>query len=145
LLFHECFKKFARGDDMKGFVSAALAVALAVVLATGAFAQGAAGGPGHGKGYGKCQAANMTPEQNQKFTQFQNEVLPLKQKMLQLRTELRTLRAQTPTNWDAVSAKQKEMVDVRIEIQKKAAAYGFPGCGMGHGLKGHHGPRGGGY
>lgn len=128
---------------MKSLLSVALAVSLAMVLATGAFAQGPGGGMGSGagmgKGYANCPAANLTPEQQQKFTQFQNEVLPLKQKMIQLRTELRTLRAKTPTDWNAVSAKQKEMVDVRIEIQKKAADSGFAGCGMGRGMKGHGG------
>jgi len=133
---------------MKKFLSVALAVGLATVLATGAFAQGPGGGmgpgAGYGKGYGPCPyAGNLTPEQQQKFTQFQNEVLPLKQKMLQLRTETRTLRAQTPTNWNAISAKQKEMVDLRIEIQKKAADSGFAGCGMGRGMRGKGGMGGG--
>jgi Spy/CpxP family protein refolding chaperone len=130
---------------MRVVLSVAMAVALAVVLAAGAFAQGPGGGMGPGAGYyGKgcpMAGANLTPEQKQKFTQFQNEVLPLKQKLIQLRTEVRTLRVQTPTDWNAVAAKQKEMVDVRIEIQKKAAAYGFPGCGMGG--RGGMGKRGG--
>jgi Spy/CpxP family protein refolding chaperone len=128
---------------MKGFVSVFLAVMLAAALAVGAYAQqGPGAGMGPGAGYGKgcpMAGAQLTPEQQQKFTQFQNEILPLKQKMVQLRTELRTLRTKTPTDWNAVSAKQKEIVDVRIELQKKAQDYGFPGCGMGPRMGGKRG------
>jgi hypothetical protein len=89
----------------------------------------------------------ITPEQKAKFVKFQNEILPLKQKMLQLRTELMNIRTQTPTDWNAVAAKQKEMVDVRIAIQKKASEYGFSGRGFGRGMGGFgpggKGPRGG--
>jgi hypothetical protein len=51
--------------------------------------------------------------------------------MLQLRTELMTLHTQTTPDWNAISAKQKEMVDVRTEIQKKASAAGLTGAGFG--------------
>jgi Spy/CpxP family protein refolding chaperone len=129
---------------MKSYLSVALAVMLAMVLVTGAFAQGPGAGMGPGAVGGKCPMVNtMTPEQQQNFTKFQNEILPLKQRMIQLRTELRTLRSQTPTDWNAVSTKQKEMVDVRIEIQKKAADSGFSGCGMGRGMSPRGGMRGG--
>jgi hypothetical protein len=75
-------------------------------------------------------AGNLTPEQAQKFAAFQKEILPLKQQMLQLRTELMTLRAQPTPDWKAIADKQKAMVDVRVEIQKKAAAAGFTGAGI---------------
>jgi Spy/CpxP family protein refolding chaperone len=125
---------------MKKGTLTVVAVVLAMALATGAFAFG----PGYGGGAGNCPAqAQLTPEQSQKFTQFQNEILPMKQKMIQLRTELMTLRSQTPTDWNAVSAKQKEMVDLRIAIQQKAESYGFKGrgFGMGRGMGGN-GPGG---
>jgi Spy/CpxP family protein refolding chaperone len=122
---------------MKKGLIIGLFATLAMVLASAVFAAGP------GDGYGNCPMAGkqVTPEQKQKFVKFQNEVLPLKQKMLQLRTELMNIRTQTPTDWNAVAAKQKEMVDVRIAIQKKAAEYGFKGKGFGH--RGGHGPRGG--
>ena len=126
---------------MKKGLLAVLVVALIAVAVTGAFAFG----PGYGQGPGACAitADNATPAQAQKFAKFQSEILPLKQKMLQLRTDLMTLRAQTPTDWNAISAKQKEMVDVRTEIQKKAADSGFSGagagsCGCGMGRTGMH-------
>ncbi len=125
---------------MKKVLLAGLVAALLVVVVTGAFAFGPGYGQGPGAGIGTCPLAtgNVTPEQEQKFAKFQTDILPLKQKMLQLRTELMNLRTQTPTDWKAVAAKQKEMVDVRTEIQKRAAdsgisgaGYGACGCGMG--------------
>jgi Spy/CpxP family protein refolding chaperone len=111
---------------MKKAISIALAVVLVATLVTGAMAFGP--GYGMGKGYG-MMASNLTPEQAQKFAQFQKDVLPLRQKMLQLKTELMGLRTQTTPDWNAIAAKQKEMVDVRTEIQKKAAETGITGFG----------------
>jgi len=127
---------------MKKGLIASLIVALVAVGVTAAFAFGPGYGMGMGAGYGTCPTAGgtVTPEQSQKFAKFQSDILPLKQKMLQLKTELMTLRFQTPTDWNAISAKQKEMVDVRIQIQKQAADSGFTGtgngCGCGQGRMG---------
>ncbi len=118
---------------MKKGLIASLIVALVAVGVTVAFAFGPGYGMGMGSGNGTCAmtGGTVTPEQSQKFAKFQSDILPLKQKMLQLRTELMTLRSQTPTDWKAISSKQKEMVDVRIEIQKRAADSGFAGAGYG--------------
>ena len=113
---------------MKKTISIALAIALVVSIATAAMAFG----PGYGHGYGMgMTGANLTPEQAQKYAQFQKDILPLKQKMLQLKTELMTLRTAATPDWNAIAAKQKEMVDVRTEIQKKAAEAGISGFGPG--------------
>lgn len=111
---------------MKKAISIALAVVFVAALVTGAMAFGP--GYGMGKGYG-MMASNLTPEQAQKVAQFQKDILPLRQKMLQLKTELMALRAQTTPDWNAIAAKQKEMVDVRTEIQKKATEAGITGFG----------------
>jgi len=111
---------------MKKAISIGLAVVLVAVLVTGAMAFG----PGYGMGRG-MMGANLTPEQAQKFAQFQKDILPLRQKMLQLKTELMALRTQTTPDWNAIAAKQKEMVDVRTEIQKKATETGITGFGPG--------------
>ena len=131
---------------MKKGLILSLAVALVAVAVTATFAFGPGYGGGMGAGYGACAvaAASVTPEQTQKWANFQGDILPLKQKMLQLRTELLTLRARTPTDWNAISAKRKEMVDARTEIQKKAAASGLGnagcgGCGSGLGRMGRMG------
>jgi len=125
---------------VKKTISVIVAVALVLTVITGAMAFGP--GTGMGRGYG--MGHNIAPEDAQKFAEFQKEILPLRQKMLQLRTELMTIRTQTPVNWDAVAAKKKEMVDVKIEIQKKAAeagitkGFGSGTCrgGMGKGMMG---------
>jgi len=131
---------------MRRGLIASLAVALVALAVTAAFAFGPGYGRGMSDGYGTCPgaAASMTPEQSQKWAKFQGDILPLKQKMLQLRTDLWTLRAQTPTDWTAIAAKRKEMVDVKTEIQKKSAASGLGpmvncGCGSGFGRMGRMG------
>jgi hypothetical protein len=128
------------GDIVKKTISIIVAAALVLTVVTGAIAFGP--GTGMGRGYG--MGHDITPEDARKFAEFQKEILPLRQKMLQLRTELMTIRTQTPVNWDAVAAKKKEMVDVKTEIQKKAAEAGItkgfgPGAcrgGMGKGMMG---------
>jgi hypothetical protein len=106
-------------------------VALALAMLGGTVAWAAGPGPGPAS----CPAAAATPEQAQKFAAFQQQTLPLRQKMAQLRTELVTMRSQPTPDWAAISAKQKEMVDVRVEIQKQAADAGV-GFGGGHGRGG---------
>ena len=108
-------------------------VALALAMLGGTVASAA----GPGTGPGNCPTAASDPEQAQKFATFQQQTLPLRQKMTQLRTELVTMRAQSNPDWPAISAKQKEMIDVRVEIQKQAAAAGVAfggGCGRGRGM-----------
>jgi hypothetical protein len=61
--------------------------------------------------------------------------------MHQLMTDVKTLHAQSTPDWKAIAEKQKEMVDIKIEIQKKATAAGFAGfgpglCGYGSGKAG---------
>ncbi len=70
---------------MKKWLLAGLISTFVAVIVTGAFAFG----PGYGQGpnAGSCaMTSNVTPEQAQKFAKFQSDILPLKQKMLQLRT-----------------------------------------------------------
>ncbi|NTU43457.1 MAG: hypothetical protein HGA78_10515 [Nitrospirales bacterium] len=122
-----------------------IGLTLALMMTVGSLA--IAKGPGN-CGTGPGAMARMTPEQAQKFAQFQSDTLSLRQKMMQLRTELMVLRTQTKTDWKAVSEKEKEMVDLRIEIQKKASEAGVSGfgpgrrggdcdnCGMGMGQRG---------
>ncbi|BCB97126.1 hypothetical protein JZK55_20480 [Dissulfurispira thermophila] len=111
---------------MKRAISIGFALVFVAVLVSGAMAFG----PGYGMGNG-MMAGNLTPEQAQKFAQFQKDILPLRQKMLQLKTELMILRTQATPDWNAIAAKQKEMVDVRTEIQKKASEAGITNLGPG--------------
>lgn len=108
---------------MKKYMILLIVAALVASLATAAFAFG----PGYGMGGGKgvCNPGNVPPEQAQQFAEFQKQILPLKQKMLAIRTDLSTLYSQTNPDWNAIAQKQKEMVDVRVEIQKRANEAGF--------------------
>ncbi len=109
---------------------AMMASALIVVLTGGTVAWAA--GPGSNAPVDTRAAADA---QAQRHATFQQEVLPLRQKLMQLRTELVALEAQSSPDWTAIAAKQKEMVDVRVEIQKRAYAAGLaPGSGRGRGM-----------
>ncbi len=102
-------------------------IAVLLLTATSAFAFGPGYGMGGGRGY--CNLANIPPEQAQKYADFQKQILPLKQKMLALRTDLAALYAQTAPDWNAISQKQKEIVDTKIAIQKAAREAGVTGVG----------------
>lgn len=116
---------------MKKILSIGLAVLLVVAVVGVALAVGPAKGRGVGPGYGPGWMMgggyydNLSADQVAKIEQFQKEVEPLREQMFQLRSEMFQLRQQEPIDWDAVSAKQKEMVDLRIQIQKKASDAGI--------------------
>lgn len=109
---------------MKTAKTLIVAIALLVSIVGVAVAAGPFYGPG--RGY-----YAVTPEDAQKVAQFQSDIQPLQDRMFQLRTDILTLRGQTPTDWNAIAARQKEMVDLRTEIQKKAAEAGVACCGCG--------------
>lgn len=94
-----------------------LTLALGLGLTTAAWA-----GP-MGKGMGGGWAANLTPEQSAKIFElkqkFMNDAAPLRQQMLQKRTELAALW-QAPTPDQAkIAAKQKELNALRDQMQQK--------------------------
>lgn len=108
---------------MKKIIIIILTLALVVSVATTVLAFGPGYGMGGSKGF--CNLANVTPELAQKNAEFQKQILPLTQKMLALRTDLATLYSQANPDWNAITEKQKEMVELRVEIQKKAKESGF--------------------
>ncbi len=115
---------------MRKVLTIGLVAVLVIVIAGVALAIG----PGYVGGMGPCygmRGSNLTPEQPQKYAQFQKDILPLRQKMLQFKTELMTLRTQTTPDWKAIAEKQKEMIDLRTEIQKKASGAGLTAFGPG--------------
>ena len=131
---------------MKKAASIGFAVILALVFVTAvsAFGQGYGRGfgPGYGRGFGPGYCWGLgpgwglgtgyyTPEQAQKAAQFQKDNQPLFDRMFQLRSELVALRAQTPTDWNAIAAKQREMFDLRMQIQQMAVNSGVPVYGYG--------------
>lgn len=106
------------------------AAVLTAALTVGTVAWAAGPGPA-----ATGDSRTATDSQVQRNAAFQQDVLPLRQKLMQLRTELVALESQTNPDWAAISAKQKEMVDVRVEIQKRAFAAGVSlGSGRGRGM-----------
>ncbi|MGQ9920502.1 MAG: Spy/CpxP family protein refolding chaperone [Desulfobacca sp.] len=96
-------------------------VLLTLVLILGLAATAWAGPMGKGMGGG--WAANLTPEQSAKIFElkqkFMNDAAPLRQQMLQKRTELAALW-QAPTPDQAkIAAKQKELNVLRDQMQQK--------------------------
>ncbi len=108
---------------MKKYISLIMCLAVILSLTTYAFAFGP--GFGWGGGGGFCWLGNIPPEQTQKYTDFQKQILPLRQKMIELKTDLATLYSQANPDWNAIASKQKEIVDLRIEIQKRAYTAGL--------------------
>lgn len=124
---------------MKKIFSIGVAALLVVGLVTGAMAIGPGGGFGGGPGGGcrQCcdcgQDGTVTPEQSQKMLQFQKEIQPLREKMFALKTQMMELRAQVTPDLDVIAAKQKEMIDIRTEIRKKASSSGVSSLMQGKG------------
>ncbi len=122
---------------MKKIMVTGLAIALAVAVVSGALAFG----PGTGMGMG-MMGGSLTPEQARKAAQFQKDITPLREKMFKLMTEVMELRATEKPDWKAIADKQKAMVDIRTEIDKKATEAGVAGmmgpgsCGCGTGTMG---------
>lgn len=115
---------------MKRTTIIGLALVLTIALVTGAMAVGPCGGMGSGP---RCASqTDQTSEQAQNFAKFQRETLQMRQKMMEIRTEISELRAQTGSDWKAIAEKEKQMVDIRIEMQKKAKESGIQGMGQGY-------------
>jgi peptidoglycan hydrolase CwlO-like protein len=112
---------------MKRTISIGLAAMLVFAFATGVMAFG----PGHGF---RAEHA-LTPEQAQKVEQFQKDIAPLREQISSLRGEIFTLRAQASPDWEMITAKQKEIVEIKTAIQKKAVDAGVAGLGAGYGKK----------
>lgn len=128
-----------------------------------------AGGPGFGSGNGprncagKWGASNLTSEQQTKMQglrqQHYDEVAPLRDKMFNLRQELRTLWSDPKADPKVIQSKTKEMSDLRDQMQDKMVQFRLEarnlltpdqiqamgagckqGCGAGGGAGPDHGP-----
>ena len=117
----------------------AVAIAIAVVSVAGAAGpmygnqsgygsgqtgMGYNGGYGNSSGYGY---SNLTPEIAQKYLQFEQAVLSLRTRILDLKIELLTLLAQSNPDQNAISQKQQEIYDTRAEIMQQAINFGIAG------------------
>ena len=110
---------------------------VAILAAAGlAMAQGCEKGPGMGMGYGPhsggerpgghglWSALNLTPEQVQKVQalreSFFKETIPLRNELMSKKLELRSLWLKTNPDEEQILAKQKEINDLRAQLQEKA-------------------------
>ena len=123
---------------MKKLTFTLIVAGILAVAITGGYAFG----PHAGLGSGNCAQANcmgytnLTEDQKAKVDQFRSEMLPLRQQMVAKRSELMSLRAGPNPDWTAIEKKQKEMVEFRTEMQKKAFEAGVQGsCGQCDGPK----------
>ncbi|HIJ59389.1 MAG TPA: hypothetical protein HPP56_02050 [Nitrospirae bacterium] len=110
---------------MKRSMVVTLSLMLVFVLSTGVWAIGP--GYGHHSGnslYQNPQGNPLTQEQIEKLNKFKVDTLQLRQKMLQLRTDLSVLNSKKPIDYKTIAEKEKEMVDVRLQIHKKAVESG---------------------
>ncbi|MCX7913436.1 MAG: periplasmic heavy metal sensor [Thermodesulfovibrionales bacterium] len=108
---------------MKKYKIPLIIIAVLLSLTTSALAFGPGFTWGGGKGF--CYLSSLAPEQAQKFAELQKQLLPLRQKMLELKTDLAALYSQPNLDWNAIASKQQEITDLRIEIQKRTYAAGF--------------------
>jgi Spy/CpxP family protein refolding chaperone len=117
---------------MKKTIIVGLSLTLALAL-TAAFAMaqgpgfGRGFGPGYGAGYGYPTIPNLTAEQSSRIQALQQAHLakigPLQQALLNKRLELRSLWLSPSPDQAAVSAKQKEILNLQAQIQEEATNY----------------------
>lgn len=99
---------------MKKFLSIMSVFMIIALVAGASFAH---------KGMTPQHPVGVDPE---KVQQYCKEVQPLWQKNLQLRGELLTLWSQQNPDWNAIKQKEKEIVEIRVEMRKKAYEMGLP-------------------
>jgi Spy/CpxP family protein refolding chaperone len=107
-------------------VGLVLAVALMVTVAF-AGGMGRGFGPGYGFGYGYPAIPNLTAEQSSKIQALQkahlDEISPLRDELLKKSTELRSLWSTSNPGQAAITAKQKEILDLRTKLQEKGTNF----------------------
>ena len=103
-----------------------LVVALALV-ATVALAWGPGRGHGMGPGYGYSAIPNLTAEQSSQIQVLQkahmDEIAPLQEELFKKRTELRSLWLTPNPDPAAITAQQKEILNLRTELQEKGTNF----------------------
>lgn len=109
---------------MKRMATVMSLVAVLALTASAALAWEARRGMGGGRGYGSSAIPNLTEEQSSKITTLREahlkEIEPLQLELMTKRTELRTLWQSSAPDEAAVKAKQKEILELRSQLQDKA-------------------------
>jgi len=104
-------------------ITLSLVLALAL-MATAALAWGPGRGYGMGPGYGTPAIPNLTAEQSSKIQALQkahlDEIAPLREELFKKSTELRSLWLSQNPDQAAITAKQKEILNLQSKLQEKA-------------------------
>jgi len=107
-------------------IGMSLVLALAL-MATVALAWGQGRGYGWGPGYGYSAIPNLTAEQSSKIQALQkahlDEIAPIQQQLLAKRTELRSVWLTPNADQAAITAKQKEILNLQATLQEKGTNF----------------------
>ena len=107
-------------------IGLSLTLALAL-MATAALAWGPGRGYGMGPGYGIPAIPNLTAEQSSQIQVLQkahlDEIAPLRDELLKKGAELRSLWSTPNPDQAAITAKQKEILDLRTKLQEKGTNF----------------------
>jgi Spy/CpxP family protein refolding chaperone len=113
-------------------------------------------GPGEGRHGAALANLNLTAEQSEKIRAMreahQKDIIPIQTKMFTKRAELRLLWMQTNPDSAKIKSKQKEILDLKGQLQEKQTDYRLEFLNiltpeqrtklLAQGLGRHHGPRG---
>ena len=109
-------------------ITLSLMLALAL-MATAALAWGPGRGCGMGPGYGTSAIPNLTAEQSSKIQALQkahlDEIAPLREELFKKSTELQSLWLSKNPDQAAITAKQKEILNLQSKLQEKATNLRF--------------------
>jgi Spy/CpxP family protein refolding chaperone len=110
----------------KSIIGVGLVLAVAL-MATVAFAGGMGRGFGAGYGYSYPAIPNLTAEQSSKIQALQkahmDETAPLQEELFKKRTELRSLWLTPNPDQAAITAKQKEILNLQTKLQEKGTNF----------------------
>lgn len=99
-----------------------------LLVASLALAQGHMGGPGwgHGMGMGYCHVQNLTPEQVTQMTklrsEFYNDTAAIRGQLAAKHAELQALLTNPDAKSEQISAKQREILQLRTQFGEKRIA-----------------------
>jgi len=110
----------------KSIIGVGLVLAVAL-MATVAFAGGMGRGFGAGYGYSYPAIPNLTAEQSSQIQALQkahmDETAPLQEELFKKRTELRSLWLTPNPDQAAITAKQKEILNLQTKLQEKGTNF----------------------
>ena len=102
-------------------------VMVVALMATAAFAWGPGRGYGMGPGYGTPAIPNLTAEQSSQIQVLQkahlDEIAPLREELFKKSTELRSLWLIQNPDQAAITAKQKEILNLQTNLQEKGTNF----------------------